>query len=185
MRFTPDPAVVTDAIATGDYSNMLTHDSGVLHWLVLVPSDGTRYATSGSIQWTSNRSESDSNANLYYRSSEGIDIRNGMMYFTTKYWKDLFIVDLDNMTYTRSGTQSGAFDGQPDQIQRILAEDEENDMLYFCEEASSDNGIHARDQDGNFYTIIDGGDYNAETSGLAFSPDNKHMYVSYQRYVDK
>ena len=41
--------------------------------------------------------------------------------------------------------------------------------------------VHARDTDGNFYTIIDGGvNVNSETTGLAFSPDNKHMYVSYQ-----
>ncbi len=42
--------------------------------------------------------------------------------------------------------------------------------------------VHARDQDGNFYTIINGGEYDSETTGLAFSPDNKHMYVAYQRY---
>lgn len=43
--------------------------------------------------------------------------------------------------------------------------------------------MHARDQDGNFYTILNGGMYSSETTGLAFSPDNKHMYLSYQRYV--
>jgi len=40
--------------------------------------------------------------------------------------------------------------------------------------------VHARDADGNFYTIIEGTSYNSETTGLDFSPDNKHMYVSYQ-----
>lgn len=53
-------------------------------------------------------------------------------------------------------------------------------MLYFCEEAANDNGIHARDVNGDFYRIIDGGELSSETTGLAFSPDNKHMYVSYQ-----
>ena len=40
--------------------------------------------------------------------------------------------------------------------------------------------VHARDIDGKFYQVIDGGNWDSETSGLAFSPDNKHMYVSYQ-----
>jgi len=180
IRFTPDPSVVSEAEATGDYSKMLT-TIGTLHWLVLSPSDGTRYSTSGTFEWDTSRARADDNASRFYPSSEGIDIRNGMVYFTTKAYKDLFILDLDAMTYTRSGTQSGAFDGQPDQIQRILSDEDGSDMLYFCEEASSDNGVHARDTDGNFYTIINGGvDVNSETTGLAFSPDNKHMYVSYQ-----
>ena len=140
VRFTPDAAVVQAAERTGDYSGMLT-TSGSLHWLVLIPSDGTRYATSGTFRWTTNRNEADDNAYAYYRSSEGIDIRAGMLYFTTKTWKYLYILDLDAMTYTRSSTVSGAFEGQPDQIQRILADDNNDDMLYFCEEASSvDNG---------------------------------------------
>ena len=138
VRFTPDPTVVAEAENTGDYSGMLT-TTGTLHWLVLSPSDGPRSA-SGTFQWTPIRSEADDNAYEYYRSSEGIDIRSGMLYFTTKYWKDLFILDLDTMAYTRSSTTTGAFDGQPDQIKRILAEDDSRDMLYFCEEAASDNG---------------------------------------------
>ena len=210
VRFTPDPTVVAEAENTGDYSGMLT-TMGTLHWLVLSPSDGTRSATSGTFQWTTIRNEADDNAYEYYRSSEGIDIRRGMLYFTTKYWKDLFILDLDTMAYTRSGTKSGAFDGEPDQIKRILADDDNRDMLYFCEEKACDNGgkydqiyvclhlsqllhlrrwltyvvkiVHARDQEGDFYSIIDGGHYSSETSGLAFSPDNKHMYISYQGYV--
>ena len=90
-----------------------------------------------------------------------------------------FFID-DNNTHPCFPSTLGAFSGQPDQIQRILANDSDNDMLYFCEEAASDNGIHARDVNGDFYRIIDGGDLSSETTGLAFSPDNKHMYVSYQ-----
>jgi len=139
VRFTPDPTVVAEAENTGDYSGMLT-TTGTPHWLVLSPSDDTRSSTSGTFQWTTIRNDADDNAYAYYRSSEGIDIRSGMLYFTTKHWKDLFILDLDTMAYTRSSTTSGAFDGEPDQIKRILAEDDNRDMLYFCEEAASDNG---------------------------------------------
>ena len=43
-------------------------------------------------------------------------------------------------------------------------------------------GIHAKDSTGQFYTIAqdEGGFHSGETTGLAFSPDHKHMYVAYQ-----
>lgn len=209
VRYTPDSAIVAAAESTGDYSKVLTDQgtNGVHHWLVLNPTSGTN---SGYFSWTDVRSVGDNNASQYYPSAEGIDIRDGILYFTTKGQKRLFILDLDGGTYTWQSTNQGmlcfflyfkspkcafqyeflictyfsstlgAFSGQPDQIQRILANDSDNDMLYFCEEAASDNGIHARDVNGDFYRIIDGGDLSSETTGLAFSPDNKHMYVSYQ-----
>jgi secreted PhoX family phosphatase len=164
VRFTPNADVVRDAEESGDYSNVLT-TMGTLEWLMLNPVSGNANALSGTFSWTSNRSEADSNSNSFYRYSEGIDVRNGFVYFTTKKTKSLYILDLDNLTYERSSTVSGAFDGQPDQIKRIISNDPENDMLYFCEEASSDNGIHARDSEGNFYTIIDSDMLNSETTG--------------------
>ena len=43
--------------------------------------------------------------------------------------------------------------------------------------------MHARDGNtGRFFTIMDGGNYKTESTGLAFSPDKKHMYVSFQSY---
>ena len=203
VRFTPNPTVVDTAEASGDYSEVLT-TMDTLHWLMLSPSSGSESASSGTFEWTANRSDADANARAFYRSSEGIDIRNGRVYFVTKGSKSLYILDLDAGTYVRSSTQSGAFDGQPDQVARILAEDESKDMLDFCEEAGDDEGgtirvcftfivrshlcltmhmkipVQARDANGNFYTIFEGTGYNSETSGLAFSPDNRHMYVSYQ-----
>jgi hypothetical protein len=164
IRFTPDPTVVAEAEQSGDYSNVLT-TMGTLEWLMLDPVSGSVDDLSGTFSWTSNRSQADSNANDFYRSSEGIDIRNGFVYFTTKRTKSLYILDLDNFTYERSSTVSGVFDGQPDQIKRIISNDPERDMLYFCEEASADNGIHARDSEGNFYTIIDSKILNSETTG--------------------
>jgi secreted PhoX family phosphatase len=164
VRFTPNADVVRDAEERGDYSNVLT-TMGTLEWLMLNPVSGNENALSGTFSWTSNRSEADSNSKSFYQYSEGIDVRNGFVYFTTKKTKSLYILDLDNLTYERSSTVSGAFDGQPDQIKRIISNDPESDMLYFCEEASSDNGIHARDSEGNFYTIIDSDILNSETTG--------------------
>jgi len=180
VRFTPDSATVAAAEASktwNNYKKVLTTE-GALHWLVLSPNEEN--ADVGTFSWTSNRREGDENARRHYRKSEGIDIRNGLLYFVTKDSKKLFILDLDAKTYERSSTESGAFNNQPDQIARILSDDPENDMLYFCEDGGSDCGLHARDNDGNYFSIIDGPGYGTETTGLGFSPDNKRMYISFQ-----
>jgi hypothetical protein len=59
-------------------------------------------------------------AKQYFRNGEGIDIRNGIVYFTAKVDKLLFIIDLDGLTFVHTSTISGAFDAQPDQVARVL-----------------------------------------------------------------
>jgi hypothetical protein len=70
------------------------------------------------------------------------------------------------------------FDGQPDQLQRLLGDS--RDLLYFTEEGGRDAGIHARDKDSRFYTIMESPVHPGETTGLSLSPDGKFMYVAYQ-----
>jgi secreted PhoX family phosphatase len=40
--------------------------------------------------------------------------------------------------------------------------------------------VHGRDQSGKHFSILDGPGYNTETTGLAFSPDRKFLFVSFQ-----
>ena len=122
-----------------------------------------------------------------------------MLYFVSKRFKRLYILDLDRGTYEASSTESGAFDEQPDQVARIVGDD----ILYFCEDGGpGKGGVHARDgrtgrscpvQKSNltapstsfphrFFTIMDGGSYKTESTGLSFSPAKLHMYVSFQSY---
>lgn len=101
------------------------------------------------------------------------------MYVVCKGIKQMFVFDLDKGIYYNQSTITGLFDGGPDQMQRIL-DDDPGDLLYFTEEGGVDAGIHARDEDGRFYTIMESPIYQDETTGLAFSPDGKHMYVAYQ-----
>ena len=181
LRYTPPTNAVQDALATGDYSNLL-HTNGAgqnfeyFKVLSIDESTGT-----GTYTWTENREEGQNSAATYHPYGEGIDIVNGMLHYTVKTTKMLWIIDLDNFTFVRSSTQSGAFDGQPDQVARILDGGDAESILYFCEDGSNDAGIHARNAEGNFYTIVkDPGTYNSETTGLALSPDHMKMYVSYQ-----
>lgn len=110
-----------------------------------------------------------------------------ILIFVSKADRTLFELDLDAGTFTRSSTQSGAFNRQPDQLEILVhgdvgsdGIDEEDFICYFCEDGGSDCGVHASDATGQYFTILDGIGYNTETTGLAFSPDAKYMLVSFQ-----
>lgn len=40
--------------------------------------------------------------------------------------------------------------------------------------------MHARNRHGQYFTILESDVYEDETTGLAFSPDAKHLYFAYQ-----
>lgn len=113
-----------------------------------------------------------------YPYAEGIDVKGEKLYFVSKTTKKLFILDLALGKFERFSTVGGAFNNQPDQLQYIL--NDVNDILYFCEDGGSDCGVHGRDGEANFFSILDGTGYNTETTGLAFSPDGDYMLVSFQ-----
>ena len=92
----------------------------------------------------------------------------------------MYHLDLDAGTWTRSTTQRGKFDGEPDQIARILGDS--NEILYMTEEEDgSMPGIHARDRNGNSFTVLESPLYVEESTGVAFSPDGKSLLVAYQK----
>lgn len=107
------------------------------------------------------------------------------MYFVTKGQRRLYIVDLDSNTWTSGPTiqDSSGNEFTPDQVARITGSNSPNDILYFAEDGSGNQDIHALglDEFGDkkYFTIIRG--YSStETTGLTFSPDNKYMYFAHQ-----
>lgn len=168
-RFTPE---VTHW--GGDEWRML-HEEGVLDYLFI---DFNNERTGGTFEWTDDLEAAKNNARAFYPQSEGIDIQDGKMYIVCKNIQQLFVFDLDEMTFHNVSTVSGLFDGDPDQMQRILGS--EGGLLYFTEEGGEDAGVHARDEFGRFFTILESPFFLDETTGLSFSPDGKHMYIAYQ-----
>lgn len=150
----------------------LLHAPGTIQYLVLEPRGGGR----GTFRWTTNKDYAKGNAQRYYPFSEGVDVYRNQLFFTVKERKQLFILDLDRKTFEMQSTRSGVFDGMPDQVQRIV----DDGLLYFCEEGGVENGVHARDPNGWFHTILESDTFRDESTGLAFSPDGKRMYVSFQ-----
>ena len=125
-----------------------------------------------------------------YPYAEGMDVKGDKLYFVTKGQKRLYIVDLAGDTWTSVDTiqsdSGSAF--TPDQIARISGKDSADDILYFAEDGSGNQDIHARGRDPDtgdykFFTIIKGYT-SSETTGLTFSPDNKYMYFAHQGWSE-
>jgi len=145
------------------------HGEGTTDFLVLDPTRRVFY-------FTHDRKAAQESAEEHYPNSEGIDCVGGHIYFVSKKLKQMFILNLRDSSYTVTSTQNGAFDGQPDQVARILGHD---DLLFFTEDGGEYPGIHARDRQGLFFTVLEG-ESKDETTGLAFSPDGQHMYFALQ-----
>ena len=173
-RFTPNSQGMACYNHRNDYDRWCTLDHGRLDYLLI--SGGP----TGTFEWTTNLAAAKANAREYYPKSEGIDVADGVLYFTSKELKRLTVLNLHTLEYTYHSTRSGAFNHQPDQVARLLSDDSQS-ILYFCEDGGRDPGVHGRDHFGRFFTILYGQfTINEETTGLAFSPDGYIMYVSFQ-----
>ena len=118
MRYTPAPS----AYNTVNNYAILTSSGGTHEFLVL--------NSDGSFSWTTSRSAGESSANARFQSTEGIDCINGILYFVSKTQKDLFRLDLDAFTWTKTTTLSGQFNLQPDQMARVIGDDEVSSCLF-------------------------------------------------------
>lgn len=119
-RFTPRRGPLENE----DYSAILT-TPGVMAYLVMNPAKGK-------FGWTKDLTRGKRSAKRHFPKCEGIDRRDNYLYFVCKARKELFILNLDDRTYVKSSTVSGALDGQPDQIARLT--DEDHPLLYFTED---------------------------------------------------
>lgn len=188
-QFRPSKFVLRAAYYTNFQNVNLTRKvlttPGKMKYLVLDPDNHT-------FRWSSNKQKGQKSAKKLFGGAEGIDIRNGMLYFTSKLEKRLFILNLDRFTYTMSSTEHGdSFQYQPDQIKFILGSDnantktynEEEQILYFCEDGGqkTGTGVYGRTKNGRVFTILEGVDYRSENTGLAFSPNRKFMYIAFQK----
>jgi hypothetical protein len=110
----------------------MLHGDGVVLFLMVHPTSSTE----GTFEWTTDKEAAKNNARTYYPQTEGIDVYESQLFFVCKNIKQVFIVNLDEGTYSNRTTVNGLFDGKPDQMQRIL--DDPNDILYFTEEGGVD-----------------------------------------------
>jgi hypothetical protein len=155
------------------------HSGGQTTYLQFL--DGNRF------QWTTSLSAGKNSAANYYPNVEGIAYHNSTLYFVSKVTRRLYILALNDMTYTSERVGSswvgqGSFNSQPDQI--IENDLDIREFIYFTEDGGNSPGVHVRDREGKYYTMvraIPGGKFSGdETVGIAFSPDRKKFYFGFQ-----
>lgn len=170
-RFTPRNELLRRELRVangGAYDQVLT-TPGTMEYLVLVPNTTTFF-------WTDDIGLGQRSAEDHFNDCEGVGVAGNLLYFVSKEQKELFVLDLDAMTYSKSSTESDTFDEEPDQFVQLMAE--KSKVMYFTEDGGDNAGIHARDRQGRFTTIIKA--ESDETTGLAFSLNRLHMYFAIQ-----
>jgi len=175
-RFTPNTEGMECYNKEGDYERWCTLNHGDVDYLLISgPSEV------GTFTWIKNETEARTNANMYYRNAEGIDAADGKVFFVSKEYKRLVILDLAKQAYVYSSTASGAFADQPDQVGMLVNGNES--ALYFCEDGGPTSGVFGRAADGRYFTLLEGRtDGNVdESTGLSWSPDSKTLFVTYQQ----
>ena len=145
-RYTPTQS----ALNTGDNYDILDSAGGSYDYVVL--NDDRTFT------WSSDRDvgPGDINSEGYFPKAEGINVYNGILNFVSKEEKMLFTLDLEQETWTKSSTNSGLFDGQPDQLARTFGSS--STFLFFCEDAKeTGNDLHGRNMNtGEYFTLIQG-----------------------------
>ena len=121
-RFTPRRLPIENE----DFKAILT-TPGVMSYLVINPAKGK-------FGWTKDIAKGKRSAKKHFPNCEGIDRKDNYLYFVCKARKEMFTLNLDDRTYVKTSTVSGALDGQPDQIVRLT--DEGHPLLYFTEDVS-------------------------------------------------
>lgn len=153
----------------------MLHGGGELDYLELLPNSST-------FKWTSSLETGRLSADMYFRNLEGCVFHDGILYLAAKRESELFRLDLDQGTYTSQSTTSanivggGKFTDRPDQIT------ERNGLLYMTEDGGKTPGVYVYDGT-RFRTLIEAIDdrFNGdETTGVAFSPDGKSLFLCFQ-----
>jgi len=172
-RFTPDNDAMSYRHRRKDLRKWGVLESGTIEYLVLSNVDETFW-------WTSDLMKGRESAAIHFPHPGSVEVRGGYLYFISYSNKMLFVLDLKRNTYESSKTNAGVFEGQPSQIKRLLQSYDENGLLYFCEDGVADVGLHGRNGNGDFFTILDAPHWRgSEASSLALSPNKKHMYIAF------
>ena len=90
------------------------HANGAVEYVVLV--QDVNKTESVTLYGTSRRILAEKSAEDIHPQTEGINVRNGIMYSVCKRVKMMFTLDLDSGTWTRKSTKNSLFDGVPDQL---------------------------------------------------------------------
>jgi len=112
---------ITEDTKAGPVRRFTPKDHAILSWEVF-HEEGTHeylllnYPAQGQFTWSTSLSAGRTNAEQYYRNVEGIDCRDGHLYFVSKKLKQLYDLDLNAKTFQITSTLTQAYSGEPDNI---------------------------------------------------------------------
>jgi len=169
---------IPSILDTGDPWKMLHDESGKTSYLIMTPRNISQKLLGGTFSWTNEVMLGRTNAAGNYPEAQGIDTNGSTLSFVCQGIKRLFQLNLDDSSYTASNTTKGLMEGEPNEIRYV--EGDSGTLLYMTELNGRRSGVHARNEAGELYTVLEG-NYQPETAGFALSPNGKHMYVSFKR----
>ena len=106
----------------------MLHGTGEIEFLVLNAT--TSNNSTGTYSWTKNKTLAEATAAEFFPGTEGVDAHEGSLYFVSKKANLMYVLNLDGNTWESRSTVSGVFDGSPDQLTRLVGEQE---ILYYTE----------------------------------------------------
>lgn len=173
-RYRPHPSVAKE----GGW-DVLHREGGTLDYLEFFPNH--------TFTWTSDIARGRRSAYYNYPNAEGIDFANGRLYFVSKLYKTMYILNLDEKTYEIEFTNEDGMllngTGFADSPDHVVTR---GDLIFLTEDGGPNPGLFARNvTSGEYYTILEAWDENVyhddEACGLAFSPDRQRMYLAFQQ----
>ena len=176
---------VTEDLTNGALRRYRPPANTPLNWDMLHGTGGTldylEFLPNNQFRWTTSLTTGRSSAQTYFQNAEGIAVHNGVLYFVSKVQREMFILQLDQLTYTKVSTATpvlpggGSFDAQPDH----LIATSPSGVLILTEDGGSTPGTFA--YDGSKYLSYFESTYSGdEMVGIAFSPDRKFMFACVQ-----
>jgi hypothetical protein len=121
--------------------------------------------TDRTFKWATDYDAAKESAFLYFRDADAITVEDGKLYIVTKILNQVVCLDLFSMTY--------AITSRAAELQQLVG----SSTFYFPEGPN----IFGRDEDEQFFILLYTDTLGAdETIGVVMSPDQSHLYVSYQ-----
>jgi hypothetical protein len=175
---------VTEDTEDGALRRYRPPSNTALNWDLLHGTSGTldylEFVSNQKFRWTTSLSKGRASAKANYPNSEGIAIHDGKLHFVSKVNKQLFTLDLDQLTYTVVSTKTsalpggGTFGDQPDHLIST-----NSGTLILSEDGGTTPGLFTYDGS-KFLSYFESNYNNDEVVGIAFSPDHKFLFAVIQ-----
>jgi len=204
IRYKPSQNAINTHLFSNPAFTLLQEDaSPTVEFLVLVPTP--EEPRKGVFTWINDEDLGRDSSQTYFDNISNIEVYDGILYMLSEDRKELFTLDLDSEEYTSESTEMDNFEGDPFSVKHVLQHNgrrrqrrslmqrllhaghphgsirdipSDLPLLYFAEGNDDKAGIYARNEDGQYVTILEDQRERGDIAALAFSPNLKNMYFA-------